>query len=113
MPEDNLSVGASVSDTDVVFVPAHPRVKDAASDVVFEVRVLEDGRAAGIAFTSTRELVEALGEAQPWVAIPLGRFRTLMGSAGVAEVVINPRVPQDALRWKPDDIQEFIAGGRA
>jgi hypothetical protein len=113
VPETNQPVGAEVSDTDLVFVPAHPRVKAAGSDVVFEVRVLESGKAAGIAFTSMRELVEALGEAQPWVAIPIGRFRELMGGAGVGDIVINPSVPQDAVRWKPDDVQEFIAGGRA
>jgi hypothetical protein len=110
--EDGLPGGLTVSDTDLVYVPAHPRVKDAGSDIVFEVRALESGKAAGIAFTSTQELVEWLGEAQPWVAIPLGRFRKLMGGAGVADVVINPSVPRDAMRWKPDDIQEFIAGGR-
>jgi len=111
--EDGLLTGDAVSDTDVVFVPAHPRVKAAGSDLVFEVRVLEDGTAAGVAFTTKESLVEGLGAAQPWVAMPLGRFRELMGGAGVGNVVINPRVPQDAVRWQPDDLQEFIAGGRA
>jgi hypothetical protein len=110
--EDGLLSGDAMSDTDVVFVPAHPRVKAAGSDVVFEVRVLEDQTAAGIAFTSKQSLIEALGTAQPWVALPLGRFRELMGSAGVGTVVVNPQVPQDAARWRPDDLQEFIAGGR-
>lgn len=113
MPEGGPLGGEAVSDTDVVFVPAHPRVKDGRKDVVFEVRVLESGEAAGVAFTSTKHLVEALGPAQPWVAMPLKRLRELMGAAGVGDVVVNPSVPQDAVRWQPADIQEFIASGRA
>jgi hypothetical protein len=103
---------SAVADTDLVFVAAHPRVKDGRKDVVFEARTLESGKAAGIAFTSIQRLVDALGQAQPWVAMPLGRFRELMGAAGVEDVALDPKVPQDAMRWQHQDVDEFIARGR-
>lgn len=113
MQDKGLTGIEAVSDTDLVFVAAHPRVKDGQKDVAFEVRLLESGRAAGIAFTSTRLLVQALGQSQPWVAMPLGRFRELMGAAGVGEVAVNPRVPKDAVLWQPEDIDELATRGQA
>jgi hypothetical protein len=103
---------AAMPDADLVFVAAHPRVKDGRKDVVFEARMLETGKAAGIAFSSIERLVEALGRAQPWVAMPLGRFRELMGAAGIADVALDPKVPRDAMRWQKEDVDEFVARGR-
>jgi hypothetical protein len=110
---EGLTGEQTVSDTDLVFVAAHPRVKDGRKDVAFEVRMLESGRPAGIAFTSIRFLVEALGQSQPWVAMPLGRFRQLIGAAGVGEVAVNPSVPEDAVLWRAEDVDELTARGQA
>ena len=112
MQEEGLLGGDAVSDTDVVYVAAHPRVSDGRKDVVFEARMMESGKPAGIAFTSIEHLVKALGHAQPWVAMPLGRFREVMAAGGVADVALNPRVPEEAVRWQPEDVQDFIARGR-
>jgi hypothetical protein len=108
-----LPAGEVVTDTDLVLAAAHPRVTNDRKDVVFEVRKLESGRTAGIAFTSRRHLVEALGPSQPWVVIALGRFRELMGAAGVDDVAVNPSVSPDAVLWQPEDIEAFIAGEQA
>jgi hypothetical protein len=112
MQEEGLPGGEAVSDTDVVYVAAHPRVNDGRKDVVCEARMMASGKPAGIAFTSIKHLVEALGQAQPWVAMPLGRFREVMATGGIADVALNPKVPHEAVRWQPQDVQEFIARGR-
>jgi hypothetical protein len=111
--EQGLPGSGAVSDTDVVYVAAHPRLKDGLKDVVFEARMMESGKPAGIAFTSIQHLVEALGHAQPWVAMPLGRFRSVMAAGGIADVALDPKVPQEAVRWQPEDLKEFVARGNA
>jgi len=56
---------------EIVFVPAHPQVRDGRKDVVFEVRQLADGRRVLPVFTTTEHLIAALGPRQPWAALPL------------------------------------------
>ena len=73
--------------------------------MVFEVRQRADGVRALPVFGSVRRLVEALGPAQPWVALPLVRARELMGTAGVGLVVLDPVAGPGAWRWRPEDLQ--------
>ena len=92
-----------MADADVVFVPAHPVTSGGRKDVGFETRQLDSGGQAAIAFTSLSRLVDALGKAQPWLAMPLGRLRQLMASNGLGEVAVDPAVPSGAWRWAPED----------
>lgn len=100
----------SVGDTHVVYVPAHPITSRGRKDVGFEIRELESGEKAAIAFTSLPRLVEALGNSQPWLAMPMTRLLDLMGSQGVAQVAVDPTVPAKAWRWKPDDVNRMTKG---
>jgi hypothetical protein len=100
----------SVGDTHVVYVPAHPITSRGRKDVGFEIRELETGEKAAVAFTSLPRLVEALGKSQPWLAMPMARLRDLMGSRGVAQVAVDPIVPAKAWRWKPDDVHRMTRG---
>jgi hypothetical protein len=93
---------SSVVDASVVFVPARPLTANGRKDVAFEIRQLESGEQAAIAFTSMARLVNALGNAQPWLAMPLGRLRELVGSRGIVQVAVDPVVPAKAWRWTAD-----------
>ena len=97
----------SVADADVVFVPAHPVTSGSKQDVGFETRELDSGGQAAIAFTSLSLLVEALGQSQPWLAMPLGRLREVIGSQGVSQVAVDPTVTSEAWRWTEEGIREL------
>jgi hypothetical protein len=99
-----------VGDQHVVYVPAHPITTGGRKDVGFELRPLESGEKAAIAFTSLPRLVQALGNSQPWVAMRMGRLRELMGTRGVAQLALDPTVPSGAWRWKPDDVRGMSRG---
>lgn len=89
---------------EIVFAPAHPGVREGRKDVVFEVRELADGRRVLPVFTTAERLTTVLGPQQPWAAVPLRAARALMGAAGVAEVMIDPRLAPGAWRWQADDL---------
>jgi hypothetical protein len=97
-------------DTRVVYVPAHPITSGGRKDVGFEIRELETGEKAAIAFTSLPRLVEALGNSQPWLAMSMVRLLDVMGSRGVARVAVDPTVPPKAWRWKPEDVSGMTKG---
>jgi len=90
---------------EIVFVPAHPQVRDGRKDVVFEVRQLTDGRRVLPVFTTTEQLTSALGPQQPWAALPLRAAQALMGAAGVSELVLDPQAQPGAWRWQRTDIE--------
>ena len=92
-------------DAEIVYVPAHPVDAGRGKDVAFETRRTDGGAQVAVAFSSVARLVESLGDAQPWLAMPLGRLRQVMGSSGVAEVAIDPAVPAGAWRWMPDALE--------
>lgn len=98
----------SAADAEVVYVPAHPITAGARKDVAFETRQLESGGQAAIAFTSLSRLVDTLGNSQPWVAMPMGRLRELMGSNGIGQVAVDPVVPTDAWRWQQKGIRDML-----
>ena len=64
---------------DIVYAPAHPDPRPGHRGVRFETRLLASGDPVALAFTSQPALVDALGPAQPWMALRLHRLRTLMG----------------------------------
>ncbi|KUM98464.1 hypothetical protein AQI88_03060 [Streptomyces cellostaticus] len=98
-----------------VFVPAHPRsVATTGSDgrparvpfVVFELFEHPARGTVAFAFTTPEKLVEALGEAQPWVATSIGPL-----AEGVAEqdvtVLLDPRVAPGEPNWRPADLAAY------
>jgi hypothetical protein len=91
---------------EIVIVPARPDVRQGrGGDVIFEVRELPSGRRVMPVFTTVRQLAAALGQYQPWVALPLRNIQEIMGSAGVYSVVIDPLAHPGARRWQAADLQ--------
>ena len=90
----------------VVFVPAHP-APDGSGNIVFEVRQRPDGSWALPVFSSARQLAVQLGNAQPWVAVPLEKAMQLMGEVGVDQVVLNPIAEPLTTRWRVEDLQDL------
>jgi hypothetical protein len=105
-----MGANQPVPDSVVVYVPAHPITSGHRKDVAFETRRLASGEPAAMAFTSLSRLVESLGKAQPWLAMPMGRLRALMGTSGVGKVALDPTVPAEAWRWRQEDVAEILEG---
>lgn len=100
-----------------VFVPAHPRYVDTTYDDGRPVRVPfiayelfeHPADVTGIvafAFTTLEKLVEALGDAQPWVATSLGPLAEGVGERG-ATVLLDPRVAPGQRNWEPADLAAY------
>jgi hypothetical protein len=96
--------GQPVSLPEIVVAPAHPAIADGQPDIVFELRQSADAPAVLPVFSSVHKLVEALGEAQPWVALPLLKVRELAEAGGVHTVVLDPDVQPGAWRWGYGDL---------
>jgi hypothetical protein len=92
---------------DIVVAPAHPDIREGGKDVVFEVRNGADGGQVLPVFSTVRLLVEVLGPAQPWVALPLESARALAASRGVDRVVLDPVAEPGAWRWHPEDLDTW------
>jgi hypothetical protein len=88
---------------EIVFTPAHPAARE-GGEVVFEVRELPDGTAVLPVYSSTSQLVAALGPAQPWAAFPLQIMRELMAAAGVGLVALDPEITPGSPRWRLEDL---------
>jgi hypothetical protein len=89
---------------DIVYVPAHPGPGPDHGVVRFETRCLPSGEAVGVAFRSQSALVEALGPAQPWMALPLSRLEVIFGAAGITRTLIDPPVDESAAWWTAERI---------
>ncbi|MFJ3778433.1 SAV_915 family protein [Streptomyces sp. NPDC090075] len=53
-------------------------------------------RRVAIAFSTVVGLVEAMGEEQPWVAIPTAELETALRGSGAQAVLLDPRLPDGA-----------------
>lgn len=93
----------------LVYVAAFPDPRPGHRGAMIETKILADGRPAALAFTSRDGLVAALGQAQPWIAVPLGLLQRWVGSAGVGTVAVDPEVPADTTRWEADDLRSLDA----
>jgi hypothetical protein len=87
----------------LVVVPAHPGAGD---QLLLEAR-LEPGGLVLPVFSSVRALVAALGQAQPWAVLPLGRVADVAVAARVHRVVLDPEVSGGAWRWEEQDLGGF------
>jgi hypothetical protein len=75
---------------EVVYAPAYPDPRPGHGGVRFETRVMPSGEIAGVAFRGVRELVAALGPAQPWMAVRLDWLGDVLGAAGIRRILIDP-----------------------
>ncbi|MFF4690629.1 SAV_915 family protein [Streptomyces sp. NPDC001307] len=98
-----------------VFVPAHPRSVAATGTngrparvpfIVCELFAHPSGGTVAFAFTALDKLVEALGEAQPWVAASIGPLAEAMDEQGVT-VLLDPRVRPAEPNWRPEDLAAY------
>jgi hypothetical protein len=94
----------------IVYVPAHPDPRTGHDGVRFETRLGTDGAPVGVAFSSIDKLVDALGGAQPWIAVPLSGLRLIFGAAGITRIALDPVPEGDLPRW---DVDEVMALSRA
>ncbi|MFI1968046.1 SAV_915 family protein [Streptomyces cinnamoneus] len=87
-----------LSDGHIVLAPARPHRgghEGAEDGVVFETSRSATGERCGLAFTSTEALVSRLGPDQPWVALPIGALRHLLGETGISVVAVDPYIPAE------------------
>ncbi|MCA1221140.1 SAV_915 family protein [Streptomyces sp. 8L] len=94
-----------------VFVPAHPRLPQSGPPIVdFELLAHTGGSAVPVAFTTLKLLVDALGDAQPWIAVALGAYAEAMRDAGLPSVRLDPAVDAAARGWRPQDLIDTYGG---
>jgi hypothetical protein len=86
-----------------VIVPAHP--DNGSTEIAFEVRQAANGTDVLPVFSSVRHLVNTLGPAQPWVAMPLIKVRELAAAGGIQQVVLDPETRSGAWRWQYSDLE--------
>ena len=108
VPGDPYAAGPGCPDDGAIVVaPAHPALEHDERDIVFELRESSGGAPVLPVFSSVPRLVEALGHAQPWVALPLSTVRELAGARGVHTVLLDPDVQPGAWRWDYDDLDRL------
>jgi hypothetical protein len=93
-----------------VFVPAHPRYPadpTARPRIAFELLSGPDGGPVPVAFTNATKLVEALGDAQPWVAIPVRRYVELMRDNGFGHTHLDPKVAAGSRTWSYEAVNAY------
>lgn len=100
--DEPAAAGEQFGPPELVIVPAHP-VR--GGDVEFETRQELPSRTIVLpVFSTVGRLVQTLGPAQPWVAMPLVSVRELAGSAGLREVRLDPSAAPGAWRWDDQDL---------
>jgi hypothetical protein len=91
-----------------VYVPAYPNTEGGRQDIAFELRSSAAGEVVAIAFSSLTKLAETLGHYQPWVAVSLDKFRTLVGALGVREVLVDPQIDSSPRRIDAQRMRQFM-----
>ena len=104
-PPDAARAGVPPYHTQV-FVPAHPRYPGGGAAPRVDVELLRSptGPPVPVAFTSLTRLVEALGDAQPWIAVSLGPFAETMRDARLPQVRLDPTVDGEGHHWDAADL---------
>lgn len=112
--------GAGRTDLDPgtrLYVPAHPRYHadpEQPPGVGFEFLTRpQTGEPVPVAFTTLGALVAALGENQPWIAIPAEPFTELMRRNGFGRVTVDPVIaPGTEPYWTPEGIRAYTEAVR-
>jgi hypothetical protein len=95
-----------------LFIPAHPRYPaDPAGTPGLGFEFLTDPATRSpvpVAFTTLDALVAALGESQPWIALPAGPFAELMRRNGFGRVKVDPVIePGGGPNWTPETLRAY------
>ena len=94
MIADELADQECADATSWLFVPA--RKVAAGSDRAWpELRTLNDGRLALLAYTSVAELVRACGPHQPWFGVPASWLSRLREACRFETVALNAEIPPE------------------
>jgi hypothetical protein len=99
------SVTELPADFDPVCVPAHPVRQGDQWGVNLELRRGEGDEKTAIVFTSPDTLVAALGEYQPWIAMPMLGLRNLVVAMGVRRIIVDPAMGPDVPRWSDANVR--------
>lgn len=90
--------GAESSDDrdgdDLIYIPCRC-VQEGDQDAFLELRPLEDGRVAMLAYSSLDHLVAGCGEAQPWLAVPPRYVSEYENQSGADVVVWDTALPEE------------------
>ncbi|MBE9376399.1 hypothetical protein IQ251_18260 [Saccharopolyspora sp. HNM0983] len=78
----------------VVYVPCE-RVLRGDTEVTVELRQLEDGRTAVLAYTSLDALVENCGDLQPWASLPSDKVQHIQESSGAEVLLWDAALPAE------------------
>ncbi|MFG1812012.1 SAV_915 family protein [Streptomyces sp. NPDC049040] len=100
-----------------LYIPAHPRYPaDPAQPpgVGFEFLTQpRTGAPVPVAFTTLDALVAALGESQPWIAMPAEPFAELMRRNGFGRVSVDPVVASGTEPyWTPEHLRAYTEAVR-
>ncbi|MGW7818680.1 SAV_915 family protein [Streptomyces puniciscabiei] len=101
------SVNRSQEAPDVLVLPTVadlPRGEDGAPllDGTVEVMLLPvevapgEERLVAVAFSTVGRLVEAMGEEQPWVAIPTNKLEGALHGSGAQAILMDPQLAEGA-----------------
>jgi hypothetical protein len=97
------------ADGDLVYVPARPVCDGAEREPAIELRRLRDSdERVGLAFTSPQELVETLGECQPWISMPMYSYVAWLRMQGVYRVQVDPCYADDVSQWSADRLTDAV-----
>lgn len=90
--------GAASDDEDsgaeLAYIPCRT-VRDGDQEAYLELRPLEDGRLAMLAYSSLDHLIAGCGEVQPWVAIPRHHVSEYENQSGSDVVVWDTELPEE------------------
>ncbi|MHA6797918.1 SAV_915 family protein [Bounagaea algeriensis] len=79
---------------ELVYVPCE-RVLRGDTEVTVELRRLEDGRTAVVAYTSLDSLVQNCGDLQPWASLPSDKVQEIQERSGADVVLWDVALPAD------------------
>ncbi|MFB7459814.1 MULTISPECIES: SAV_915 family protein [unclassified Streptomyces] len=73
-------------------------ILDGTVDVMLIPLQAESGgeQLVALAFSTVARLVEALGEEQPWVALPTDKLEAVLQGSGAGAILMDPRLPGSA-----------------
>ncbi len=79
---------------ELVYVPTQRVLRD-DSEVTVELRRLEDGRTAVLAYTSQEALVSNCGDLQPWASLPSDKVREIQERSGANMTLWDAALPDE------------------
>lgn|SRR5690606_7672775 len=89
---------ANGEEVEPVFVPLAERLLSRDRDVTVELRRLEDGRLAVLAYSSLDSLVASCGDLQPWASLPADKIAEIQQCSGADLVLWDAALPEDQRR---------------